>query len=626
MRLSWPFRRSASDGASVAAAAWPVQRAAAPVRHDWRETGALRPSFAADPGIRVQRFGDELAGHQLPAPILAPLGHERSADGPGGLISGLARPTIARTVAGSGGRAELPLRPRRRGRNAVGSEAWEGPTAPAEPMMSDGPGSPPAEVASPEPLPSMEPRHALVVPTSAVRGGRLTVARTPDLALAPPGRATQERPAAVPAPAPTVPGTAWPGPAATGAGPAATVRPSSADAERATTPAPAVTQPATVAPIRTILRSAARSRVRLGPPIQRDVLDASAPRDLALRTRPSGPPDAPAAHGAAAATPTGEPVTGSDAPLAGGLTPTIEQEPLASATPTTSGPGIPGGLVLARVVASRTAEPRHPGAAPPDETPATTPFAALAPLVGSEPLGPLAGLRPTVPPPGTAPAPSSTRTATVRVAQRASVPSAGAQSADGRSVPWAGSRTRTSTAVATTHRGAGPPRSADTVGAPAPAEEAGPTLALQLQRRAASVPPPPSAVSAAPPIAGSSVIDRADPLVLARTTTQVVAQGNDLRPMRAPRGGDRNTIAGWLPIQRAADGSATDATAEPAAAASTPASTTGGGPDTSSGAGTAIADRDLDEMVRRLYPRLRRSLSSELVVARERAGSLADLR
>jgi hypothetical protein len=45
-----------------------------------------------------------------------------------------------------------------------------------------------------------------------------------------------------------------------------------------------------------------------------------------------------------------------------------------------------------------------------------------------------------------------------------------------------------------------------------------------------------------------------------------------------------------------------------------------------SGAPGAIPERDLAEMVRRLYPRLRRSLSSELLVARERAGSLADLR
>jgi len=41
---------------------------------------------------------------------------------------------------------------------------------------------------------------------------------------------------------------------------------------------------------------------------------------------------------------------------------------------------------------------------------------------------------------------------------------------------------------------------------------------------------------------------------------------------------------------------------------------------------TAMADRDIDEMVRRIYPRLRRSLTSELLVARERAGTLADVR
>jgi hypothetical protein len=44
------------------------------------------------------------------------------------------------------------------------------------------------------------------------------------------------------------------------------------------------------------------------------------------------------------------------------------------------------------------------------------------------------------------------------------------------------------------------------------------------------------------------------------------------------------------------------------------------------GGATSVAERDLEEMVRRLYPRLRRSLSSELLVARERAGTLADLR
>ncbi len=41
---------------------------------------------------------------------------------------------------------------------------------------------------------------------------------------------------------------------------------------------------------------------------------------------------------------------------------------------------------------------------------------------------------------------------------------------------------------------------------------------------------------------------------------------------------------------------------------------------------TQLSDRDMDEMLRKLYPRLRRHLSSELLVARERAGVLADLR
>jgi hypothetical protein len=52
----------------------------------------------------------------------------------------------------------------------------------------------------------------------------------------------------------------------------------------------------------------------------------------------------------------------------------------------------------------------------------------------------------------------------------------------------------------------------------------------------------------------------------------------------------------------------------------------GGSATQTTGAPGAIPERDLDEMVRRLYPRLRRSLSSELLVARERAGTLADLR
>ena len=61
MRLPWPFRRSTPDGGATAAAAHgTVQRSVAPVRHDWAETGDLQPSLVGDPGIRVQRFADQL--------------------------------------------------------------------------------------------------------------------------------------------------------------------------------------------------------------------------------------------------------------------------------------------------------------------------------------------------------------------------------------------------------------------------------------------------------------------------------------------------------------------------------------------------------------------------------------
>jgi hypothetical protein len=72
-----------------------------------------------------------------------------------------------------------------------------------------------------------------------------------------------------------------------------------------------------------------------------------------------------------------------------------------------------------------------------------------------------------------------------------------------------------------------------------------------------------------------------------------------------------------------------ETTAPQASAASAPDGAPSGAGSTPGSPGSPvspIAERDLDEMVRRLYPRLRRSLSSELLVARERAGTLADLR
>ncbi len=60
--------------------------------------------------------------------------------------------------------------------------------------------------------------------------------------------------------------------------------------------------------------------------------------------------------------------------------------------------------------------------------------------------------------------------------------------------------------------------------------------------------------------------------------------------------------------------------------AATAGAVQGGATTVSAGLATQLSDRDMDEMLRKLYPRLRRHLSSELLVARERAGVLADLR
>ncbi|MBA2254592.1 MAG: DUF4157 domain-containing protein [Chloroflexi bacterium] len=48
--------------------------------------------------------------------------------------------------------------------------------------------------------------------------------------------------------------------------------------------------------------------------------------------------------------------------------------------------------------------------------------------------------------------------------------------------------------------------------------------------------------------------------------------------------------------------------------------------ESSTGAGMAMSDREAEDLLRRLYPKLRHQLASEFLVARERAGFLTDLR
>ena len=72
---------------------------------------------------------------------------------------------------------------------------------------------------------------------------------------------------------------------------------------------------------------------------------------------------------------------------------------------------------------------------------------------------------------------------------------------------------------------------------------------------------------------------------------------------------------------QAAEGDAPPPAPGPAApAAGGGAGATGGAPS------AAMGDRELEELLHRLYPRLRHTLADEFLVARERAGVLTDLR
>ncbi len=638
MHLPWPFRRSAPErgaaasGATVGAAV----DVAPPVRRtEWREVGRLRPSFAADPGIRVQRFRDELAGSQLPPPVLGPLGHARTADGPAGLVSGLTRPVVGGAHPGSAPVATLALRSRPRvplQRDAVASDDVTGSGEMSETI--DGP-------VLPTPLVRQAPTVRDASPSAA--SSMLTVARTPQLVGAPMASASPAR--AVPAlpgdPAGAAPGTL------------------------ASVPAGA----------RTIIRGPGGSRVRLGAPIQREALQTAG---STIGDRPLLPnPATPATSSVAAATPdataapSGDARTTGDAPLVGtlrGAPGPISPPADASDVVTTA---VPGGLVLARVVHAAETSPSdavHKAAPSASDEPSDPPAGrrsdgrgAMAPLVGRMPLEPtawppsppghVAGMAgPTrvghVPTPTTSPATArsaagprwlqrdvsdgvSASSTDIPVGRSSAVPAPG-----GEPLGWA-SMSRPSQPTASPAGDLDPvtaPRrhavmvagSASVAGGVGLA--AGHASARTLQRHASATP----AVGTHVPVSSSP--DTALPLQLARTTslTPVTTVGAAARPSlptaaRATPG----AATGRMTMQRAPDDTPDDPSGTSSVAA-TPAgeapTVTAPAPGASASPLAGLAERDLDEMVRRLYPRLRRSLSSELLVARERAGVLADLR
>ncbi|MET0771468.1 MAG: hypothetical protein ABWZ82_00160 [Candidatus Limnocylindrales bacterium] len=308
-----------------------------------------------------------------------------------------------------------------------------------------------------------------------------------------------------------------------------------------------------------------------------------------------------------------------DAPLVGGLTTTLGGESVGTAAAREEQASvIPGGLVLARVVpgtdaAGLSAVVQRSGAPSVDASGETSDV--VAPLLGAASIASVAAIRPTLPSPGTVRgSPMETASASTsahagathpaghRVAQRAAV-GQGARVVPGGTVAGA--------VTARTGNGTSSP-----VGAP-------------LQRIAR--PPVGAEPGGGRSATASSGPAAAPDLVLARTSAAFVASAHD--PVAIARGGGQGSPTHQSVLRDASDEAtaedepATPATPEsmarPADGATVSSSAAPAG--TSGGAGP-MPERDLDEMVRRLYPRLRRSLSSELLVARERAGTLADLR
>ena len=131
-----PFRRRATvtEGSRSAppvaavgpAGAGPVISRTAENRPAWRDVPAMGSSFGPpDLTLATDSFRAGLAAHAAPHPFLAPLGHLVSADGPSGIVTGLAQPiaTVARSVEIRGDGAELPVRQRSSVRSANGNGA-----------------------------------------------------------------------------------------------------------------------------------------------------------------------------------------------------------------------------------------------------------------------------------------------------------------------------------------------------------------------------------------------------------------------------------------------------------------------------------------------------------------------
>ncbi len=117
--MRWPFTKwlrgapagddpspGASEPAGSAVAPEPVPGPLAMARPTaWREAPPLQRAVGAAPLTAPSAaFARDLAGRRTPDPMLVPLGHDLAADGPAGLVSGIAVPLVQRAPSSSDGR------------------------------------------------------------------------------------------------------------------------------------------------------------------------------------------------------------------------------------------------------------------------------------------------------------------------------------------------------------------------------------------------------------------------------------------------------------------------------------------------------------------------------------------
>jgi hypothetical protein len=660
---------SGTNGAMPAA----VER---PARPAWRDLEPIPRTVRSHPLVApTVSFSHGLSGHQ-PAPLaLETLGHDRPADAPAGVVSGLfvghSPHTPVRDDGGGTARAMVRGQASRPGDgagsavdSAAGPPRLAGSPAGAPLARSFSAGGGPAPVA-------IVPAHRPVVARAVASGGgpaAMTSAPTPSSA-APAG--TIGRPAVAGSTTPA--SRPEPGPGGTPAG-----LPGGAQ------PVPSISVTASsVEPGASVLHAGARRnlgqtrRLRIGPAIGPDALDPTDPdrapaarsqraeapmpaapspdplRDLSVigAAGDAGAPSGPVSTGSASATP-----TGSRSALERGIAAETEGgdlEPLdIFRTAALTGPSRP---VPARPVAPPRPVERAPlvgrlevgrGSRPPssdarssDDGPVTSPRPEAAPRSSvQEALAALSGAALALPSDlsgglgqsaGGGLAPSSSNTTSEPVQGPAG---------DGSPILMAGAGWSVDPASRTGSRAAGggvPTVARSAAGgsastAAAIARAGGSWAAPIRQLRSTSAP----RVEGPRPSGGHAAIG-----VVASRSFAGAAQGlSDDAPdpatawpgtgAAAERGSVNETIASSAapsPVQRL------EALAAPSAPAATAGMPTvlraddGGEGGAGGGAGAGGSDKELDELARKLFPRLQLRLRSELLIDRERIGALVDL-